>query len=64
MDAYIKTSITIQAPIANVWDALVNPDLTERYMFGCRVISEWLPGALVDWVGTVEGKPITFVTDT
>lgn len=62
MEAYIKTGITIDAPIAAVWDALVNPDLTERYMFGCRVISEWLPGALVNWVGTVEGKPITFVT--
>ncbi len=62
MEAYIKTSITIQAPISDVWDALVNPDLTERYMFGCRVVSDWKPGAIVGWVGTVDGKEVTFVT--
>ncbi len=62
MEAYIKTGIIVNAPIAAVWDALVNPYLTERYMFGCRVTSDWTPGAVVDWVGTVDGKQVTFVT--
>lgn len=31
-------------------------------MFGCRVMSDWTPGATVDWVGTADGKNVTFVT--
>lgn len=62
MEAYIKTGIIINAPISAVWDALVNPELTEKYMFGCRVHSAWTPGATVDWVGTADGRNVTFVT--
>lgn len=62
MENYIKANITINAPIAKVWDALVNPDVTAQYMFGCRVTSDWTPGSRVDWVGMADGKPVTFVT--
>ncbi len=62
MEAYIKAHTTINAPIEKVWNALVNPDMTPKYMFGCRVVTDWQPGSRVDWVGTHEGKDVTFVT--
>jgi uncharacterized protein YndB with AHSA1/START domain len=62
MENYIKAQITINAPISKVWDALINPDVTAQYMFGCRVTSDWMPGSRVDWVGEVDGKSVTFVT--
>jgi uncharacterized protein YndB with AHSA1/START domain len=62
MENYIKAQITINAPISKVWDALINPDVTAQYMFGCRVTSDWTAGSTVDWVGMVDGKPVTFVT--
>ncbi|MBE2288222.1 MAG: SRPBCC domain-containing protein [Chitinophagaceae bacterium] len=61
MESFIKTSVEINAPIATVWDALINPDRTEQYMFGCRVVSDWSDGATVNWVGKVEGNEVTFV---
>jgi uncharacterized protein YndB with AHSA1/START domain len=44
-----------------VWDALVNPDLTAIYMFGCRTKSTWQPGSLLLWEGQYEGKEMVFV---
>lgn len=30
---------------SEVWDALTNPDLTQRYWFGTRIESDWKPGS-------------------
>lgn len=38
----VQSQVTIEAPKLDVWQALTNPDLTERYFFGCRVYSNWL----------------------
>jgi len=62
MEQYIKAEITINKPIEQVWDALTNPDMTEQYMFGCRVISDWKIGSDVDWVSKADGKEVTYVT--
>lgn len=62
MQAYIETDIVINAAPAKVWDALVNPEMTARYMFGCWAVSGWKPGDRLDWVGQMEGKDMTFVT--
>lgn len=62
MEHYIKAQATINAPKEKVWDALTNPDMTEQYMFGCRVVTDWQPGSKVDWVGKHEGKEVTYVT--
>ncbi len=34
----IKNSIVIDAPQSGVWDALVNPEQTKKYMFGCETV--------------------------
>ncbi len=48
---FVKNSIVINAPVANVWDALVNPEQTKKYMFGCETVSDWKPGSPLLWKG-------------
>jgi uncharacterized protein YndB with AHSA1/START domain len=51
-----KASITINAPIAKVWDALVNPTLIKQYFFGTEAISDWKVGSTIIFRGIWEGK--------
>ena len=57
----IKNSITINATPARVWDALINPEQTKKYMFGCKTVSDWKPGSSLLWKGNYEGKEMVFV---
>lgn len=57
----VKNSIEINASPAEVWDALVNPDKTKVYMFGCEALSEWKPGSPLLWQANVEGKDVVYV---
>jgi Uncharacterized conserved protein len=41
--------------IYRVWDALTNPAIIPRYMFGARVISDWKEGSPIIWTGEWEG---------
>jgi len=56
-DLTAKASITIDAPLTDVWDALVNPAQIKRYMFGAQVVSDWKEGSPIVWKGEWEGKP-------
>jgi uncharacterized protein YndB with AHSA1/START domain len=58
----IKNSVTIAAPASKVWDALVNPEQTKKYMFGCEPITNWQPGSSIKWIGVFDGKEIEAVT--
>src|SRR4051794_26430314 len=58
----IKNSITISASPSQVWDTLVNPEQTKKYMFGCETVSDWKPGSSLLWKGNYEGKEMVFVT--
>ena len=51
-----EVSVTISAPIAKVWDALVNPQSIKQYMFGTTVVSDWKKGSPIVWKGEWEGK--------
>jgi len=55
----IKSTITINAPAATVWDALVNPAQTKKYMYGCETVSDWKVGSALLWQMEYEGK--TFI---
>ena len=52
-----EAKVTISAPIARVWDALVNPEVIKRYMFGATVVSDWQIGSPIVWKGEWKGKP-------
>ena len=57
----VKNTIIINAPVSKVWDALVNPEQTKKYMFGCETVSDWQPGSPLLWRGNHEGKEMVFV---
>ena len=57
----IENTIAIDAPVAKVWDALVNPQTTKHYMYGCEAVSEWTVGCPLLWKGEYEGKEMIFV---
>lgn len=57
----VKNSIAINAPAAKVWDALINPEKTKEYMFGCETVSDWNVGSELLWRGQYEGKEMVFV---
>lgn len=60
----IKNTIEILAPVEKVWDALVNPAQTKKYMFGCETVSSWKKGSELLWKGELEGKEMIFVKGT
>ncbi len=56
-DLVARASTTIDAPLAKVWDALVDPDTIKRYMFGTTVVCEWKKGSPIMWSGRWKGRP-------
>jgi uncharacterized protein YndB with AHSA1/START domain len=52
----VRNSININAGASKVWDALVNPEKTKIYMFGCETVSDWKPGSDLLWKMMYEGK--------
>ena len=63
-ESFIVNNIVINAPMAQVWDALVNPEKTKIYMFGCETVSEWTPGSSLIWRMDYEGKEFIAVKGT
>ena len=61
---FLKNTINIKAPASKVWDALVNPEQTKKYMFGCETVSDWKQGSSLLWKGSYEGKEMVFVKGT
>lgn len=61
MEKYIVNTIEIIETPEKVWDALVNPEKTKIYMFGCEAISNWQAGDELLWRANVEGKETVFV---
>lgn len=51
-----RASITINAPSAKVWDALVKPEAIKQYMFGTIVVTDWREGNPISWEGEWQGK--------
>ena len=49
-------SVSINAPIAKVWDALINPEMIKKYMFGSEAISDWKEGSPIIWKGDWNGQ--------
>ena len=58
---FIKNSISINALPQKVWDALINPEKTKIYMFGCETVSDWKVGSQLLWKANYEGKEMVFV---
>ena len=57
----VKSEILINATAEKVWDVLINPAQTKKYMFGCETVSDWKVGSELLWRGEWEGKAMIFV---
>ena len=51
----VKT-VTIDAPKAEVWDALTRPDKVRQYMHGTEMSTDWKEGSPISWKGEWKGK--------
>jgi len=52
----VKKTVTINAEVTKVWEALTKPEMTKKYMSGTEVISDWKVGSSIVWVGTSQGE--------
>lgn len=52
----LKKNVSIQAPIAKVWNGLVDPEIIKLYLYGTQAISEWKVGTPIVFTGVWEGK--------
>jgi uncharacterized protein YndB with AHSA1/START domain len=51
-----KKSVTIHAPVNNVWRALTDPQLIKQYFFGVETFGEWKEGNTILYKGEWQGK--------
>ena len=51
------SSITIDAPIDEVWKAITTPELIKRWFFGVDTETDWKPGSTLIHRGEWQGKP-------
>lgn len=51
-----KSTVTINATPAKVWEALTTPALIKEYLFGTSVVTNWQVGSPIIYQGTWEGK--------
>lgn len=52
-----RASLTINAPRAKVWDALVDPEKITQYILASDVVSAWREGSSIVWKSEFHGKP-------
>ena len=57
MDFVAKVSVSVASPKSKVWNALIDPKIVARYMFGATVVSSWKKGDPIAWKGEWKGKP-------
>jgi uncharacterized protein YndB with AHSA1/START domain len=51
-----QATISVNAPILKVWEALTNPDLIKQYLFGTTVTTDWKVGSPIIYNGQWQGK--------
>ena len=51
-----NATTTVNAPVADVWRALVDPAAIKQYMFGTTVASTWKKGSPITWKGEWKGR--------
>lgn len=52
----LSTKIDINAPVAEVWKGLTDPEIVKQYFFGTNVKSDWKAGSPITFSGEWEGK--------
>jgi uncharacterized protein YndB with AHSA1/START domain len=52
-----SSSVSIDAPVDEVWRALTTPELIQRWFFGVQTESDWTQGSPIVHRGEWQGKP-------
>jgi uncharacterized protein YndB with AHSA1/START domain len=52
----LKTTISIKAPAAKVWEALTDAEIVKKYFFNTLQQSDWQQGSDIVWSGEWDGK--------
>lgn len=52
----LKKTITINAPITTVWQALTDPGMIKEYFFGVETSGDWKEGHTIFYKGEWQGK--------
>lgn len=52
-----KKTITINAPVADVWKGLTDPAQVKKYFFGSNLHTSWEPGSPLFFRGEWDGQP-------
>ncbi len=56
-DLRSQKTVTLNAPIEEVWDALTRPELIRRWFFGVDTRTTWMEGTPIMHRGEYQGKP-------
>jgi uncharacterized protein YndB with AHSA1/START domain len=56
-DLTTTTTITIEASVREVWNAITDPDVIERWFFGVKTETDWKQGSPIVHRGEWQGKP-------
>jgi len=51
-----KASIEIHSSPEVIWEALTNPDIIEKYLYGTKTITDWVEGSPIIFMGEYNGK--------
>lgn len=50
------STVTVNAPIEKVWDALVKPELVKKWQYGSDLITDWKAGSDIRFRAEWQGK--------
>jgi hypothetical protein len=50
------SAVTINAPIAKIWEALTQPELVKKWQFGSDLLTDWKVGSEIRFKNDVEGQ--------
>ncbi len=45
----VKKEIKINSDVSAVWNAIISPEITKKYMYNSEVISDWKTGSSIIW---------------
>lgn len=51
-----KSSIHINAPSSEIWEALVNLEIAKKYFFGAEIVTDWKEGSPIKFKGEFKGN--------
>lgn len=51
-----KSSININTAPPKIWEALINPEIAKKYLFGAEIVTDWKEGSSITFIGEFNGN--------